>query len=52
MTLPRRRFLPLITGAAALPIVSRFATAQTYPARPIKLSLHFRPVVPPTRWAA
>jgi tripartite-type tricarboxylate transporter receptor subunit TctC len=41
MTLPRRRFLPLITGAAALPIVSRFATAQTYPARPIKLIVAF-----------
>jgi tripartite-type tricarboxylate transporter receptor subunit TctC len=41
MTLPRRRFLPLIAGAAALPVVSRFAAAQTYPARPIKLIVAF-----------
>ena len=41
MKLPRRRFLPLIASAAALPVVSPFARAQTYPARPIKLIVAF-----------
>jgi hypothetical protein len=31
MKLPRRRFLRLAAGAAALPAVSRIARAQTYP---------------------
>lgn len=35
MKLPRRRFLQLAAGAAALPAASRIAGAQTYPARPI-----------------
>jgi tripartite-type tricarboxylate transporter receptor subunit TctC len=34
---PRRRFLGLAVGAAALPAVSRIARAQTYPTRPIRL---------------
>jgi tripartite-type tricarboxylate transporter receptor subunit TctC len=33
----RRRFLGLAAGAAALPVGSRVATAQTYPARPVRL---------------
>jgi tripartite-type tricarboxylate transporter receptor subunit TctC len=33
----RRRFLHLAAGAAALPIASRIAWGQTYPARPITL---------------
>jgi tripartite-type tricarboxylate transporter receptor subunit TctC len=37
MKLPRRRFLHLAAGAAALPAVSRIARAQTYPARPVRL---------------
>ena len=37
MKLPRRQFLHLATGAAALPAVSRIARAQTYPARPVRL---------------
>jgi tripartite-type tricarboxylate transporter receptor subunit TctC len=37
MTLPRRRFLHLAAGAAALPAVARRARAQTYPARPITI---------------
>jgi tripartite-type tricarboxylate transporter receptor subunit TctC len=37
MKLPRRRFLHLAAGAAALPAVSRVAWAQTYPARPVHL---------------
>jgi tripartite-type tricarboxylate transporter receptor subunit TctC len=34
---PRRRFLGLAAGAAALPAVSRIASAQTYPTRPITM---------------
>ena len=41
MRLPRRTFLRLATGAAALPIVSRVAWAQSYPSRPIRLILGF-----------
>jgi tripartite-type tricarboxylate transporter receptor subunit TctC len=37
MKLPRRRFLHLAAGAAALPAVSRVAWAQTYPTRPVRL---------------
>jgi len=37
MKLQRRQFLHLAAGAAALPVVSQFATAQTYSARPITL---------------
>ena len=43
MNLPRRRFLHLAAGAAALPAVSRFASAQAYPARPIRLVVPFPP---------
>jgi hypothetical protein len=32
---PRRKFLHLAAGAAALPAVSRIASAQAYPTRPI-----------------
>src|SRR6266571_3724982 len=37
MNLLRRRFLHLAAGAAALPAVARFAWAQTYPVRPVRL---------------
>jgi tripartite-type tricarboxylate transporter receptor subunit TctC len=37
MKLPRRQFLHLAAGAAALPAVSRFAWAQAYPARPVRI---------------
>ena len=43
MTLPRRHFLRLSAGAAALPLVSRAALAQAYPARPIHLIIGFTP---------
>jgi hypothetical protein len=33
MKLPRRNFLHLAAGAAALPAVSRIAAAQAYPSR-------------------
>src|SRR5258707_8349408 len=35
MKFPRRRFLHLAAGAAAIPVVSRIAGAETYPSRPI-----------------
>src|SRR6202163_4624195 len=41
MKLPRRRFLQLATGAAALPAVSRIASAQTYPTRPVRIIVGF-----------
>ena len=37
MKLPRRNFLHLAAGAAALPAASRLASAQAYPARPVHL---------------
>ncbi len=37
MELPRRRFLQVAAGAAALPAVSRSASAQAYPSKPITL---------------
>ena len=37
MKLPRRSFLHLAAGAAALPAVSRIARAQAYPSRPVHL---------------
>ena len=44
MKLPhRRQFLHLATGAAALPAVSRFAWAQGYPARPVRIVVGFAP---------
>jgi tripartite-type tricarboxylate transporter receptor subunit TctC len=41
MKLPRRKFLHLALGAAALPAVSRIARAQTYPTRPVRLIVGF-----------
>src|SRR5262245_1982192 len=43
MELPRRRFLQLAAGAAALPAVSRIAGAQAYPTRPVRLLVGFAP---------
>jgi hypothetical protein len=43
MKLPRRRFLRLAAGAAALPAVTRIARAQTYPARPVRIVVGFAP---------
>ena len=37
MKLPRRQFLHLAAGAAALPAVSRIAWAQSYPSRPVRI---------------
>jgi tripartite-type tricarboxylate transporter receptor subunit TctC len=41
MRLPRRTFLHLAAGAAALPTVSRIARAQTYPSRPVHWIVSF-----------
>jgi hypothetical protein len=41
MKLPRREFLHLAAGAAALPAVSRIARAETYPSRPITMIVPF-----------
>src|SRR5580692_7914314 len=43
MTIPRRRFLHLAAGAAALPAATRVARAETYPARPVHLVVGFSP---------
>ena len=41
MKLPRREFLHLAAGAAALPVLSNIAGAQTYPARPVRIVVGF-----------
>ena len=41
MKLPRRQFLHLAAGAAALPALSRTARAQAYPVRPVRLIVMF-----------
>jgi len=41
MKLPRRKFLRLAASAAALPVISRAATAQAYPSRPITMIVPF-----------
>src|SRR5262245_37857486 len=43
MKLPRRNFLHLAAGAAALPAVSRVARAQAYPTRPVRILVGFPP---------
>ena len=43
MRIPRRRFLNLAAGAAALPAASRFAWAQAYPTRPVRIVVPYAP---------
>ncbi len=43
MTLPRRRFLRLTTGAALLPALSRSSWSQSYPARPVRIVVGLSP---------
>jgi tripartite-type tricarboxylate transporter receptor subunit TctC len=43
MKIPRRSFLQLAAGAAALPATSRFAWAQAYPTRPVRIIVPFAP---------
>jgi len=40
---PRRRFLHLAAGAAAVPATSRIAMAQAYPTRPVRFIVPFPP---------
>jgi tripartite-type tricarboxylate transporter receptor subunit TctC len=41
--LPRRQFLHLAAGAAALPAASRIAWAQEYAARPVRIVVPYAP---------
>jgi tripartite-type tricarboxylate transporter receptor subunit TctC len=43
MKLPRRAFLHLAAGAAALSAISRIARAQAYPSRPVRIIVPFAP---------
>jgi tripartite-type tricarboxylate transporter receptor subunit TctC len=43
MKLPRRTFLHLAAGAAALPVVMRVASALDYPTRPVRIIVGFAP---------
>lgn len=43
MKLPRRRFLYVAAGVAALPAVSHVAWAQSYPSRPVRIVVGFPP---------
>jgi tripartite-type tricarboxylate transporter receptor subunit TctC len=43
MKLPRRSFLHLAAGAAALPFAPHVARAQTYPSRPVRIVVGFAP---------
>ena len=43
MKLPRRQFLHLAAGAAALPALSQIAQAQSYPTRPVRAVVAFAP---------
>jgi tripartite-type tricarboxylate transporter receptor subunit TctC len=40
---PRRRFLAMAAAAAVLPATSRVAIAQTFPIRPVQLTVYFAP---------
>jgi tripartite-type tricarboxylate transporter receptor subunit TctC len=43
MKFPRRNFLHLAAGAAALPAMSGFAWSQAYPTRPVRIIVPFAP---------
>src|SRR5262245_27507852 len=43
MKLPRRTLLHLAAGAAALPISSQIARAQSYPTRPVRIIVGYPP---------
>jgi tripartite-type tricarboxylate transporter receptor subunit TctC len=43
MKLPRRQFLHLAAGSVALPVLSRVASAQAYPTRPVHLVVGYGP---------
>jgi tripartite-type tricarboxylate transporter receptor subunit TctC len=41
--LPRRRFLQMVAGVAAVPMMRRSAGAQSYPIRPVRIVVGFAP---------
>jgi tripartite-type tricarboxylate transporter receptor subunit TctC len=43
MKLPRRQFLHLAAGAAAMPVLPHIAMAQAYPSRPVRIIHGFAP---------
>jgi len=43
MKLPRRKFLHLAVGTAALPVLSPVARAQAYPTRPVRVIVGYPP---------
>jgi len=43
MKLPRRQFLHLAGAAAAFPVASRIARAQSYPSRPLRMIIGYPP---------
>src|SRR5467141_5272727 len=43
MKAPRRQFLRVAARPVAVPVLSRVASAQTYPARPVRLIVAFVP---------
>ena len=43
MKLPRRKFLYLAAGAAAFPVATRIASAESYPSRPVHIIVGFPP---------
>src|SRR5262249_16767892 len=47
MKFPRRQFLRLAAGAAALPVISQIARAKTYPSGPVRLIAPFPAGGPP-----
>jgi len=46
MSLVRRQFLQLASGAAALPITAHFAKAEAFPVRPVHIAVAFPPGAP------
>jgi tripartite-type tricarboxylate transporter receptor subunit TctC len=48
MKLPRRNFLHLAASAAVLPAISRVASAQAYPSRPVRIIVRSRLAACPT----
>src|SRR5215468_5976986 len=47
MKLPRRKFLRMAAGIAALPFAPHVACAQTYPTQPVRILVGFAPGVAP-----